>query len=328
MQHKLYVSKELSGLKSKFECIDAIILSDNSQDCDYYIGSGEDLSSNYPSPRLGMIISNSNGHANFVLEAEMTCGKTKYSFYRRNNHVVNISFIIQGLDTCTMFEFACVLFTHGKIIKSTWSCYDLKQVQDHVKKNNIHNNQNIYYQVYTTLEGLKRVDTKYVIKVRSDEFYADFSIFIKTMLQNENKVCCSNIYLRKVNKYAFHMSDHIIGGMTKEVLKMFKNAHDILNDHITKDKPFRNCIWCPEQVLAIAYLMNYYNINTINLDTCRELMQRHFVSVDITTFKRFSVVYTCTKPSKGPPRQKITATNANFNDHKDELIDLYSIHKL
>jgi hypothetical protein len=123
----------------------------------------------------------------------------------------------------------------GNVIISYWDSddesllnkYDLSEVvlvKNYYKKEFIRffNNQNVYFQVYTTFNGLKKVNTKYVIKTRSDNKFEDLEPFIKLIYDNPDKFNCSNLHFRPIGYLPFHVSDILIGGETKLILKTFE----------------------------------------------------------------------------------------------------------
>jgi hypothetical protein len=87
---------------------------------------------------------------------------------------------------------------------------------------NVFNGQNVYYQVYNTLEGLKEVKTKYVIKLRTDQWFGNLTPFFESVKNNKEKYTCSNLHFRPDNLYKFHPSDKLIGGKTELIKKTFE----------------------------------------------------------------------------------------------------------
>jgi len=81
---------------------------------------------------------------------------------------------------------------------------------------------NTYYQFFSTYAGILSTNTKYVIKVRSDNYIGGIQKFIDIVLKNPNKFVCSNLYFRPDSVAKFHPSDQIIGGTTENMLKAFK----------------------------------------------------------------------------------------------------------
>lgn len=128
------------------------------------------------------------------------------------------------------------------IIVSHWNNDDPKLIKElhYIKKNNhninltiiknemhidanVFNIDNVYYQVYTTLEGLKKVKTKNVIKVRSDNWYGNLNFFIKEI--KDDKYNCLNMHFRQDSRYKYHPSDILIGSNTNDLLNTFKIAY-------------------------------------------------------------------------------------------------------
>jgi hypothetical protein len=87
---------------------------------------------------------------------------------------------------------------------------------------NVFNGQNVYYQVYNTLEGLKEVKTEYVVKLRTDQWFGNLIPFFESILNNKEKYTCSNLHFRPDNLYKFHPSDKLIGGKTELIKKTFE----------------------------------------------------------------------------------------------------------
>jgi len=85
----------------------------------------------------------------------------------------------------------------------------------------------LYYQLYSTYNGLKHITTKYVVKTRSDEFYEDLTIFLDEFLKNDNRVVCGNTYLRLWYDLTHHMGDHLFVIKTEVLKKAVKKLLDM-----------------------------------------------------------------------------------------------------
>jgi len=129
------------------------------------------------------------------------------------------------------------------IIISYWDTDD-KELLEYLKDKNFtlienkfhicfkeYNNQNIYYQTYTTLKGLEKVNTKYVIKLRTDQWFGNLSPFFNEVINNPDKYNCVNLHFRPDYLYKFHPSDKVIGGLTKNILDTFKLTLYRLQNH-------------------------------------------------------------------------------------------------
>jgi hypothetical protein len=89
---------------------------------------------------------------------------------------------------------------------------------------NAFNGQNVYYQVYNTLQGLKEVETKYVIKLRTDQWFGNLTPFFNSIRSMPDKYTCSNLHFRPDNLYKYHPSDKLIGGRTDLIRATFEIA--------------------------------------------------------------------------------------------------------
>jgi hypothetical protein len=131
------------------------------------------------------------------------------------------------------------------IILSFWDTDNLKLLEEIdpslinnkkliLQKNSFHidpnafNQDNIYYQVYTTLKGLKKSNTEYSIKIRCDQWYENLSPILECVLQNDNKFVCSNQHFRPDFLYKYHAGDNIIGMKTQDLLNTFQTCYDRL----------------------------------------------------------------------------------------------------
>ena len=81
-----------------------------------------------------------------------------------------------------------------------------------ILKDSFDNYQNRFYQIYSTLTGIKNSKSDFVVKFRNDEFYSNIDPFLKRVLDNPHKIITSDIFFRKSSTFPFHISDHIVGG--------------------------------------------------------------------------------------------------------------------
>jgi hypothetical protein len=120
---------------------------------------------------------------------------------------------------------------------------------------------NVHLQAATSLNGMKVVKTKYAIKVRTDESYSDLNIFIDTMKSNEELLITSEPFYRRPllkrydEEYAYSMiSDHVMGGKTKKIRKMFSTTSKKCRTHkIPQITTFRGVQYCPEDLLRDCF---------------------------------------------------------------------------
>ena len=217
--------------------------------------------------------------------------------YYKHHKTFDTTFIVQGVPRQETFvKLICNLLRFGNVELSTWETLDYKEVVEYIEKNAISNGQNIYLQVYTTLSGLKKCNTKYAIKVRADEWYKDFTGFMSVMKQSPDKITTHNMFFRPLGQYPYHISDHVIGGRTENLVKMFENCKTMLETKQSLPKIPRMLNHCPEQWLTVAYIKKFYSDDELLIvDDIKNKMIRHFQLVPINIFKDFIVHYTWKK---------------------------------
>jgi hypothetical protein len=92
------------------------------------------------------------------------------------------------------------------------------------------NHSNRFYQIYSTIQGLKFLlknpKIEYIIKLRGDHYYQDFNFYIENLLNEKNKIHATSLFTRKDVPY--HISDHIIGGSSDNVLLYYSSTYEYL----------------------------------------------------------------------------------------------------
>jgi hypothetical protein len=83
---------------------------------------------------------------------------------------------------------------------------------------------NLDYQIITTLKGIEKVNTKWVIKVRADEYYSNLDFVYDKITKTPEKITTSSVFFRKWGLYKFHCSDKLIAGTTDNVRLMFEST--------------------------------------------------------------------------------------------------------
>jgi hypothetical protein len=218
--------------------------------------------------------------------------KNIYIYYKHPK-ICDVTFVIQGLSKEeTFIKFICNLLRFGYVELATWEFYNLNEVLDYINKNKIQNGQNIYLQVFTSLSGLKNCKTKYSIKVRGDEWYEDFSKFIILMKKYPDKITTHNMFFRKIGQYPYHISDHVIGGTTENLLKMFSMCKEMLDTKQKLPNIPRVLNHCPEQWLTTAYMRCFYtNDELSDYVEIKEKMIKYFQVLPMNVFKDFILRY-------------------------------------
>lgn len=150
----------------------------------------------------------------------------------------------------------------------------------------LHNAQNIYLQATTVLAGLEHVETPYVIKGRSDEFFSNLDIMIRAY--NPKKLLSSNIFVRDVSYNPYHISDHLFIGRSDRL----RNAFSALKKYIESAASGGGDPFCilnsqtPAEVkIGVFYLQSCgYEINhlmQLDEDGAFDIMKDEFEIFDV-----------------------------------------------
>jgi len=107
-----------------------------------------------------------------------------------------------------------------------------------------YNYSNIYYQVISTLSACEKLDTEFVIKIRSDETYSNLNKLYD--LADEQKINFSNIFFRSLKCVRkFPVAKNILVQQFNEIYdKKYSCYHYHSSDHI---------ICCKSNILQNAY---------------------------------------------------------------------------
>lgn len=102
------------------------------------------------------------------------------------------------------------------------------------------NEANRFYQFYSTYKGMCLVDTEFVIKMRSDEYYTNLIPFAEAILENPDKYTSNDIFFRNPEtneneNFLFHPSDHLYGGRTDLLKQTLKTCIDDCLDKTPED---------------------------------------------------------------------------------------------
>lgn len=155
----------------------------------------------------------------------------------------NLTIVIQGNLQQETLEFYKQNYYSYNVIISTWTNNHTVQSIGEIPENWIivknrrprdHGHQNIYLQIYSTLYGLEKVNTKYCIKMRADEYISNIDYIYKYILNNDNKLYTLPIWFRRWDHFAYHISDHLIAGSTDNLRLMFKTALNRQKDHVAE----------------------------------------------------------------------------------------------
>ena len=90
-----------------------------------------------------------------------------------------------------------------------------------------------YWACLSTYNGLEKSSADYIIKMRSDEYYEDFSIIKKELRKSSHKFICGNIFYKRTHKGSpYHIGDHIYACKRESIHNGLKIALAYYRDHI------------------------------------------------------------------------------------------------
>ena len=215
----------------------------------------------------------------------------------------NVTIIIQGRLVQDCYDFWIKNYKDCKVIISTW-------VDTEIKFTNLPENynvilspypydfgaQNLNLQIISTLTALESVTTKYVIKIRGDEYYSNLQYIRNSILVEPNKIHTSSIFFRAWQYAEYHISDHIIAGTTENLLTMFretKHNFDTGKVNVSKWKKDGKLFkWitthAPEERITKSYLTAKEPFRFEKIDG-RILMKEHFSILDMELLQPYKI---------------------------------------
>jgi hypothetical protein len=211
--------------------------------------------------------------------------------------------IIQGKLEQESYDFYKSKYHNCVVIISTWT--DCKIDFSELPKNFKlliaplpleSGDQNINYQLVSTINALDLVKTKYVIKMRGDEYWSYPENIYQSILSEPNKLHCSSVFFRAWQYCEYHMSDHIIAGMTENIKLLFhKSKHNWDSGRLNVSKwkidgEFKGYIHthAPEERLTKSYLETV-EPDRFEVEDGRILMKEYFSILDIQLLKPYKV---------------------------------------
>jgi len=217
----------------------------------------------------------------------------------------NVTILLQGKILQETIDFYIENYPTANVVISTWigselDFSNLPQTYNVVlsKLPEYGGYQNINYQILSTLNGLRFVETDYVIKIRGDEYYSNMEYIANEVAMNPKKIHCSPIFFRHWSFIPFHFSDHIIACTKKNLQLMFeKTKLNVENLLIWYEKDGKKqSYWEPEINFTRSYLMAKEPERWGNVDG-RKLMVDNFEILDIKKLHPYKIVANIFKAS-------------------------------
>lgn len=214
-----------------------------------------------------------------------------------------VTIVIQGKIIKEAYDFYIKKYFNCKVIISTWVNTDidfsnipanfkiiLSPVPDKA------GDQNLNYQIVSTLAGLEAVTTKFAIKLRGDEYWSYPENIYEEIKLQPDKIHTSSVFFRAWDFAEYHFSDHIIAGKTENLMLLFKSAKfNVDNNRLNVSKwkidgKFHKYIHThsPEERLTKTYLEAKDPERFGKMDG-RFLMKEHFNILNIELLKPYLI---------------------------------------
>lgn len=215
----------------------------------------------------------------------------------------DVTVIIQGRLSKESYDFYIRNYKDFPVIISTW-------IDNQISFKNLPSNfkvvlsqypidfgdQNFHLQIISTLAGLQMVKTKYVIKVRGDEYWSNPKRILESIKSSPTKIWTSSVFFRAWEYSEYHISDHIISGTLDNMNIMFNECKRVFDSgelNLSKWKiegKFHKWVktHAPEERITKAYLRAKSPDKFEKVDG-RVLMKEHFDILDIDLLHPYKI---------------------------------------
>jgi hypothetical protein len=214
-----------------------------------------------------------------------------------------VTVVIQGKISPDAYDFYVKNYKNIPVIISTWADTSInfsklppnfRIILSQLPTDS--GNQNLNYQLVSTLNGLDLVKTKYVIKMRGDEYWSNLNRIEDVIKLNPDKLHTSSVFFRAWQFAEYHSSDHIISGLTENVKLMFESTkYNFDNKLLNVSKAKHNGVFIkniethsPEERLTKSYLNAKHPTRFEKVDG-RILMKESFSILNENLLKPYKI---------------------------------------
>ncbi len=227
--------------------------------------------------------------------------------------IKDLTILIQGRCEEEQMKLWIDNYSDWNVILSTWIDYDLNlnfpkkwKIIKSEYPERFSDMQNIDLQITSTLNGLKEVETDYVLKVRGDEFFTNLDLVYNRMKEVNPKVLVSSIFFRPLGLYHFHISDHFICTTKQNLNIMFQSTYDFLINY----GKFNNA---PESHFGFCFIHtkeNWTSYDVIDyIDINDEMIKKWYSIFDVNELKPYII------SQSGPTGRIYYRDNYEYNGH-------------
>ncbi len=219
---------------------------------------------------------------------------------------MSFDLVIQGpLDKTSIDKIDDISDQFENIVISHWSEDDSSLLKDIQSKNvnvcyqptpdrnktvGVMKDSTFFYSIASTYMGIQKCQSKYTIKMRSDEIYMDFKPLKEKFLQDDSKFLFGNIFAQPWSHSAYHIGDHLFVARTKNLLSSYEFLHNVYskngnlleNNWAVQGNPAHQTA---ESILAHSFLKSK-NIPTKEWSNF-ETFEKHFDVIDINLLGKY-----------------------------------------
>ena len=227
----------------------------------------------------------------------------------KNKMKSDFDLLVQGpLDLISLSSLEKQEHLFNKIVISHWTCDNVSievdtllqrfksnpkyeiitSVLPYDKQNNMDphpfpSGSTFFYSITSTFNGLKKCNSKYCIKMRSDEMYENLQVFMDRLLKDDDKIISGNIFFKCPSIYPHHMGDHLFTAKTAILKKAYNILYSIYDEKRFVDEflwAYQMVTWLsPESILARCLLL----AKGLDIDSTEVFLQE-IIPFDINLF--------------------------------------------
>lgn len=217
----------------------------------------------------------------------------------------DITVLIQGPLNETSLSHIGEYSKYGKIVISSWSNTKalLQEYSSEINEKEVsvvmkpepnrdetvgvQKTSTFYFAIASIYYGVSAVDTKYVIKTRSDEKYSNLECVINKFFERQPLIVCGNIFAR--SDIDLHFGDHFYFCRTDVLKAAVKNLKDMYDGvKSLEDWAIQRRGNAAEQILATALIKAYAEIEEKAIPDLPKFYNENFVVVDINSLQPFT----------------------------------------
>lgn len=166
--------------------------------------------------------------------------------------------IMSGSDDIHQDIVRNIYMIYGNVISCPYGKYDISALSNSVRARNIPNSDNMYFNVYAMLDGLKQCTIKKnIIKVGTDSNVLDLKPIITAL--STDKLVITNLDVKKPEVMRYSIGKFIIAGKYEQMQTMFMNAHTILLDKVNTLRKKMRLEYAYEQILVLGYVKDSFD---------------------------------------------------------------------